>query len=363
VRTTHELLLAVRKARPSTTILLEDRTYHLDGVSIDARVEGLVLRGKNGRKSGALIRGEEMDRRMVAISVSASKVTVADLTISQVGFHGVQVRGELGVSGVQVHHVHIQDCGQQLIKGSTARGAKPSRDGLVACSTLEYTDSAPSDYTNGVDVLNGERWIIRDNLFRRIRGPANQGFRAGPAILMWGGSRDTVVERNVFVDCYRGIALGLVNGPSAINARLDHTGGVIRRNAVSNLNPWADEGIEVNASPGTLVEHNSVVVEGKVPWSISVRFPTAHASVHNNLTNHPIILRDGARADLKGNIDAAERRWFVNAAEGDLRLARGNLPAIDAAIAESPTGLKGTGKPAVIGKGPDVGAFEYRGPR
>jgi hypothetical protein len=32
----------------------------------------------------------------------------------------------------------------------------------------------------------------RDNRFERIRGPQAKNYSAGPAILAWGGSRDTV---------------------------------------------------------------------------------------------------------------------------------------------------------------------------
>jgi hypothetical protein len=356
---------AVAQARPGSTILLEDGVYDLNGVTLNIPVRGLVLRGMKGRGSRVLIRGRGMNERMVAISVDAADVTLADLTISQVGFHGVQVRGETGASGVVIHHVHILDTGQQLIKGTTAVDvrAKPSQDCLVACSILEYTESAPSDYTNGVDVLNGQGWVVRDNVLRRIRGPRSQSYRAGPAILFWGGSRDTIVERNWLVDCYRGIALGL--GPPRPNTPggLDHQGGVIRRNAVCNLHSWADEAIEVNASPGALVEHNTVLVEGKVPWSIGIRFPTASALVVNNLCNHPVILREGAKADIKANVVTARRDWFVNAERGDLRLARNDLPAIDAAIPNPSSGAtteKGA-EPPFSGKAPDVGAYEFQG--
>jgi hypothetical protein len=359
---------ALRAAEPSTTILLEDGDYPLDGVSLDLSAPGVVLRAKRGQAGRVHIRGGGMGERMVAVSVSAPAVTVADLKISDVGFHGVQVRGESGASGVVIHHVHILDVGQQLIKGSTAPGSSPCRDGLVACSTLEYTDSAPSDYTNGVDVLGGQAWVVRDNVLHRIRGPRGQGFRAGPAILFWGGSRDTIVARNLLVDCYRGIALGLVPAAETGSRRLDHQGGIIRRNAICNLNSWADEGIEVNASPDALVEHNTVLVEGRLPWSISIRFPTARARVFNNLSDRLIILRDGAKAELKANIVTARRDWFVDAQHGDLRLARRNLPAVDAAVPQAkslaPAGIRAD--PAVSGNAPDVGAYELgesrRGP-
>ncbi len=90
----NDLRRAVNRARPGSTILLGDGTYQLDGVTLDIPVRGLVLRGRKGRQSRVLIRGHGMGERMVAISVSAPGVTLADLTISQVGFHGIQVRGE-----------------------------------------------------------------------------------------------------------------------------------------------------------------------------------------------------------------------------------------------------------------------------
>ena len=361
-----DLRRAVNRAKPESTILLGDGLYQLDGVTLDIPVRGLVLRGEKGRQSRVLIRGRGMGERMVAVSVSGSPgVTLADLTIGQVGFHGVQVRGESGAHGVVIHHVHVLDTGQQLIKGSAAQGGDPCRDGLVACSTLEYTESAPSDYTNGLDIINGEHWVVRDYIcFAWIRGPREPRIsRRGPSVLFWGGSRDTVVERNWLVDCYRGIAFGLVQPQSNAPDRLDHRRGIIRRNAVCNLNSWADEAIEVNASPGALVAHNTVLVEGRVPWSIGIRFPTASARVWNNLSNHPILLRDGAKAELNANIVAARRDWFVGSSLGDLRLARGDSPAIDAGIVIADDRQPTDRRPLVEGSAPDAGAFEYRGPR
>jgi hypothetical protein len=359
----YELRRTLQRVKPDTTILLDNGVYRLAGNQLDLAVPGLVLRGKSGDRSKVILRGNGMTERMVGISVSAPDVVVADLTVSDVGFHGVQVRGEHGASNVVIHNVRILDVGQQLIKGSTAPGSKPCRNGLVACSMLEYSDHAPSDYTNGVDVHNGEGWVVQDNVLRRIRGPREQGWRAGPAILFWNGSRDTVVERNLLVDCYRGIALGLQQTRGDAPGRLDHQGGIIRRNAVCNLNSWADEAIEVSASPDALVEHNTVLVEGRAAWSIGIRFPTASARVCNNLSNRPIVLRDGAKAELMANVVEARRDWFVDAGRGDLRLARGGLPAIDAGIPSSASGAtKGKGgKLPFSGRAPDAGAYEFQG--
>ena len=116
----------------------------------------------------------------------------------------------------------------------------------------------------------------------------------------------------------------------------------------------------MNDSPGTQVEHNTVLVEGKTPWSIGIRFPSASARVWNNLCNNQIILRDGAKAELKGNIVTAQRDWFVDSSLGDVRLARGDVPAVDAGIIIANQGQGADGRLPFVGSAPDAGAFEYR---
>ena len=88
VRSMGELRRAVGRAKPGTTILLENGNYRLEGNQLDIPVSGVVLRGKSGDRSKVVLGGAGMAERMVAISVSAPGVTIADLTITQVGFHG-----------------------------------------------------------------------------------------------------------------------------------------------------------------------------------------------------------------------------------------------------------------------------------
>lgn len=359
VRSMAGLREALGRARPGTTILLEDGVYPLDRM-VDLGVPDLVLRGKGGDRSRATLRGRGMDERQVgvAISVSAPRVTLADLTVGAVGLHGIQVRGETGADRMVLHNVRVVDAGQQLLKGSCGEDGRGPLEGLVACSAFEYSDHAPSNYTNGVDVLGGRGWVVRDSLFRRIRGPREEGWASGPSVLFWKGSSGTTVERNIAIDCFRGFALGLTGGPDGPGP-FDHRGGVIRNNVVCNLNPWADEGIEANGCPGVRIEHNTVLVEGKMPWSISVRFPASTGLVRNNLTNRPIVARDGGRLAVEANVTDARRDWFVDPDRGNLRLARDGLPAIDVGvpIPEGPRDLD-LG-PRALGKAPDAGAFEF----
>jgi hypothetical protein len=358
-----ELRSALEHALPKTAILLRDGTYLLDGpLNIDQ--PGVVLRGVSGQRSRVVLQGEGMQERQVgvALAVGASGVTLADLTIRNFGLHGIQVRGENGVANVQIHNVHVQDAGQQLLKGSLGDGSQRSKRCLVACSRFEYTDYALGSYTNGVDVLGGIDWHVRDNYFVRIRGPErNRG--AGPAVLFWRNSKGTIVERNTVLDCFRGIALGLTDDPGdtqrAGAAYFDHEGGIIRNNVVANLHRWADEGIEVNAARGVTIDHNTVFVQGKMPWSISIRFAASSAIVRNNLTNRPIAQRDRGRFTAQGNIPHAVAAWFVSPGEGDFRLRSAGLEPVDAAVSlEVEWDAAGKRRPTT--QKADVGAFEFQ---
>jgi hypothetical protein len=330
VKSVTELERALANIRSGTTILLRDGEYRLERM-LDITATDVVIRSASGMADRVILRGTGMNERRVgvAVSISAARVTVADLTVGYVGYHGIQVRGESGASQMMLHNLRILDTGQQLLKGSASPDGRGPDRGIVACSLLAYTDHAPSDYTGGIGVLAGRSWTVRDNRFERIRGPGAGNWASGPAILFWANSADTIVERNVVIDSFRGIAFGL--GPGASSAardgerQYDHQNGVISHNVVANLHPWGDEGIEVNAARNARIENNTVVVQGRLPWSISVRFAMTSGLVQNNLTNQAIMFRDGGQAELAGNIDQAQSSWFVDAARGDMRL----LPDIE----------------------------------
>ena len=362
-RNVAELMTLVGHVVPGTTILLEDGEYRLPS-TIDLLVPDVVLRSKSGDPTKVILRGAGMDERQVgvALSLSAPRLTIADVTVGYVGYHGIQVRGERLVSNVVLHNIRVVDTGQQLVKGSSGGGGF-SENILVACSTFEYADHAPSNYTNGVDVLGGKGWHVRDNRFLRIRGPERDGWKAGPAILFWGGSQDTLVERNLILDSFRDIAFGL--GPAAAPpeytrpgmGRLDHARGAIRNNVIRNLNPWADEGIEANAAAAFGIDHNTVLVNG-LPWAISVRFPESDGKVRNNLTSRAILLRDGGKAGMKANVETAGPDWFVNPGATDFHLSVRGRPAIDAAEALPDITDDFYRRPRKVGRGADAGAVE-----
>ena len=357
VRPNQDLYKILSQARPGTTVLLEDGVYRLGG-ALQVVAPDIVLRGRSGDRSRVILTGQSMteNRVLVGISVEAPRFTLADLTVARVGHHGIQIRGELETPKTTLHNIRVIDTGQQLVKISTLNNGHRADHGLVACSRFEYSDHAPSDYTNGVDIHAGTGWVVRDNVFLNVRGPESGNWKAGPTILIWNDSRDSIVERNFVVNCYRGIALGL--SPRDASAP-DHGGGTIRNNVICNLNPWGDEPIEVNSCPGVVIEHNTVFLDPHLPWAISIRFPSSSALVRNNLSNRPIVKRDGAQATLEGNILNAQADWFVDPSRSNLRLTRANIPPVDAGVPVNDLEQDLDLHPRTQGRAPDAGAFEF----
>jgi hypothetical protein len=365
VDTVPELQDAVANLASNTTILVADGSYDLINTLNFRHVNNVALRSASGDRDAVILRGKGMSNstygnvpHVIAI-YDANDVLIADLTLRDAYYHLVQVHGEEGPQRPRFHNLHLINSGEQFIKGSTAGPPGPYTDGgIVECSLLEYTDQARSTYTNGVDILGGADWTIRDNIFRNFRAPDGL---AGPAILMWRNTLDSLIERNQFIECDRAIALGL--SPPDGNSRggetvFDHQGGIVRNNFIYRAGE-GDVGITANYAWDFKIYHNTVILNGTFPWgAIEYRFPVSSGDIRYNLTDAPIWQRDGASATLVGNVTNALPSWFVDAAAGDLHLLASATAAIDQAssLPEVPDDYDDQFRPN--GEAPDIGADE-----
>ncbi len=201
------------------------------------------------------------------------------------------------------------------------------------------------------------------NVFRRIRAPVGQ--LAGPAVLFWPNAMDTVVERNQFIECDRGIALGL-SAPDPRMARdgettYDHQRGTVRNNMIyrSAGAPTADIGISVNYARDFRILHNTVIQHGTFAYgAIEYRFPVSRGVIRGNLTDGPIWQRDGAMALLALNVVDASSAWFVDDRYGDLHLIPSASRAIDAAPVRQDVADDFDGDARPQGAAADIGADE-----
>jgi hypothetical protein len=354
-----ELRAALAAAVEDTTLLLADGVYDLSGgPDLHLLTPRLTLRSASGNRDAVIIQGGGNN-----LSIFAEQCTVADLTLRNAAHHNVQVHGEDGVLGTLIYNVRFQDSGEQLFKVSAGLGTEDrfGDEGTVACSLFEYTTHAPSDYTNGVNVLAGRDWLVRDNVFRRIRGPTGP---AGPAILFWRNAMGTQVKRNLLVDCWRGIVLGLAppdelsRGGAGVGQ--DHLDGLVENNVIIAFNEQVDAPIENNYAVNSRVFHNTTyTVNSTVFWSIECRFPGTTAAIKNNLTNRMVLNRSPGEAQAveEGNLIDAASDWFQDMEGENFHLAAQSL-AIDKGVALEETLLDIDGDARPGGPSSDVGADE-----
>jgi hypothetical protein len=356
-----QLQAAVASLVSGTTVLIRPGTYVLTSTLwLNGDVDDIGIRGSTDSCDDVVLVGRGMANPNYGgvphgIWIGrARRVLVANLTIRDVYYHPIQLDPGAGAQAPHIYNVRMVDAGEQFVKSSAnSQGGPGVADGIVEYSVMEYTTTARSSYTNGVDVHQGANWIVRHNLFRNIRAPG--GELAGPAVLMWNRSRDSIVDGNLFLNVQYGIALGL--DPVRTD---DHAGGVVRNNAFHRSpSQTGDVGIVVNNSAGTRVLHNTVMLSGTYPNAIEYRFPaTTGVDIRYNLADAAVQRRDGASGVVSSNVTDAQPGWFVDAAIGDLHLAASAAGAIDQAQPHPDVTQDYDGAPRPHGAAPDIGADE-----
>ncbi len=348
----HQLRDVVAAAASGTTILLADGYYDMSGGDSGYRLvfdtPGVTLRSASGERDAVVLDAGYGTNELV--SIHASEVTIASLTLMRAYDHPIHASGSPGapISGVRIHDVRIVDPGQQAIKVNPWEDGYVD-DGVVECSTIELTDAGRAEirdgcYTGGIDVHQARGWVVRRN---RIQGFWCATGLSEHAVHFWRGSRDTLVEQNVIVDCARGVGFGLGSGGTARTYPDDpypgvgfmgHVDGVIRNNFVAAADSRLfdspdgfDTGIGLEQAHGAVVAHNTVAsTETPLSSSIEWRFSNTLAAVANNLVSASLLARDGGVASLSGNLDWSPLAWLADVATGDLHLSAAASSAVDA---------------------------------
>ena len=356
----------IENAPSGTTIFLKDGEYHVPR-TIWLKTPGITLRSLSGDREKVVLTGDYKVGEI--LGVLAPDIIIADLTIKHAKYHAIH----LGGNGhrVKMLNLHLLDCGEQLVKVNPSREGKHNDYGILAYSLLEFSDEGRSKildpygngscYTNGIDILKGRGWIIRNNIFKNIY--CEPGRTLTPAILVWQGARDTIIEKNKLINCPRGIQLGLGWKNRRTYDDLDftasHIGGIVRNNFIFvDADHPLDTGIGLWAAKGTLVLNNTVFYPKSAFASIDLRFSETEAVVWNNLLFQLPRLREGARVDLQKNM-VAQASWFVNPQEGDLHLKK-YVPEVINRGKEHPLLKDDIDGKERIGA-PDIGADEFYG--
>ena len=322
---------AVSRAVPGSTILLADGVYSMPkGVAISAN--DVSIRGENGNRDAVILDGFEhfMDVDSALLCVKgAQRTLIADLTFQNSKKYGLLLFGDSGAHGLNVYNIVFHNIWARGLKGTSpyrrndsANDLNPPevvaqvrpRDGQVRhCLFIadrvktDLADGYNGDYISGIDMQYLTNWTIADNAFVGIQGA--HGWGRG-AIFLWVGSEKITIERNVFFNCDRSIALG---NPSSeyLNVR----GAVVRDNEIV---AGANRAVECNWTQDVDVYKNVI-------YATRYEYPTVEfirgsegCRFHHNIVHGTISCEPSARTEYNqlGNLEGC----FTEPENGNLDL-------------------------------------------
>lgn len=336
----NELLAAIDRVKPRETILLADGDYKLPRVIVLNGKKALTIRSAGGDPAKVTIRGKGWDSDAKGDDLihigRCEGVTIAELTFADCRSYGIKVEAENAPKDVQIYNCRFRNIGVRAIKGSAGKDPNTRAvNGSVRYCAFENSKVPPADwlyggdYISAIDMMALENWTFSDNVFRNIKG-RNGGGRA--AIFIWVRSRQVIVERNLIVDCDRGIAFGNPGQSTADLAgeRIAYvSGGMICNNFVAG---GADCGIELWYAEKIRVYNNSIWRPER-NWARGIRVGTgtSDTDIANNLVHGEIRL-EGGKAELRHNLTRRLDGYFVDPAAGNLALTPAAKEAINQGI-------------------------------
>jgi hypothetical protein len=365
VQTANQLISAAEGANEGATVLVADGEYKLTRTIVLTGSKNLTIRSASGNPAKVALKGNGWDEPgkggdLIHIG-RCDGVTIADLTFADARSYGIKVEAENGPKNVHIYNSRFRNIGVRAIKGSAGKDpAVWAVRGSVRFCSFENTKVPPADwlfggdYIGAIDMMALEDWTFSDNFFRNVRG-RNGGGRA--AIFIWVRSRQVVVERNVILNCDRGIAFGNP-GQSTANLAGEHliyvADGAIRNNFISG---GPDCGIELWHAERLKVHHNSIW-RPEHNWRRGIRIGAgvSQTEVVNNLI-HGEISVEGGDAQIRNNLTGRLDGCFVDPSVGNLALSMTATNAINKAIplTDVSEDIRGRARSTQ----PDLGAWEF----
>ena len=320
-------------APEGATIAFADGTYEVQSVApLRIDVRGLKLRSAGGDASAVVIDGGTASP---VIEIAADEVELGELRITGGGLRTVFVDA---ADGVVVYGVEFIDPGlHTFLAFADSTFTDFPENGTVGCSTFRRSvqlSGTDCDEDTAIEMEGGRNWSIFSNRIERFgcAGDVTEGLR--PSLFLTGGARDSIVVRNLFVNCPRAVVLGhnmedqkraWPDAPCTGAETWGHIGGIVANNMawVGDPGITPDSMFSVWDCCDVRMYHNTAVLLGDGFNGFEHRWPTNSATIVNNLTNGPIAPREGSTAIVEGNIEAASLDDFVDAFSGDLHLRAG----------------------------------------
>ena len=329
VATVDALMRAIEQAEPGQTILVADGHYFLTRY-VEIRADNVTLRGASGQRARVILDGIRSRHRELLGVRACSGVTIADLTIQNIGANGFKINSETNVQDLTIHNCIIHNIWQRGVKGvkvpkENREATRPRNCRIQYC--LFYNDRpkrlsddpadiAQGNYVAGIDVMYAKDWVISDNVFVGIQG---RTFEGRGAIFLWFDAQHCVVERNIIIDCDVGLQLG--NPHRADNVQHHCVGCVARNNFITRA---PEAGIVTVYTKDCKVLHNTIHdPQSRLGRLIRTVFTNDGLIVANNLLSGPG-MRNESDSEIRflNNRIADTSDAFVDPAQGNLHLTR-----------------------------------------
>lgn len=258
------LYQAANEIRDGGTILVADGHYLLPRF-FAITTDHVTLRSQSGRRHNVILDGVGSRHGELVGITGALGVTIADLTIQNIKWNGFKINSDLGTDKVTIYNCVIHNVWQRGIK-APAMPEQKADEGPRDCRIqycLFYNDRPKQfsddetdtpetfngNYVGGIDVKNTVNWTISDNVFLGIQGRTREG---RGAIYISENGRGCRIERNIFIDCDLGIALG---NPSLGYSPLQAVDCTARNNLVCQC---PETGILACYTRDCLIEANTI---------------------------------------------------------------------------------------------------------
>lgn len=263
-------LLNKENKSEQVSIFLSDGIYE-SALNIPIRRSNIHIRSKSASAKQVILIGNGMKKSKYDESifdVSASNITISDITMKNASNHLIQIRAEKNADHFTLRNCILQDAFQQLIKVSGVLNGEYSDYGVIENNIFEYTAGVgPNYYIGGIDAHRARFWKVSNNRFYNIASPKDRV--AEHAIHFWNGSSDNEITHNLIVDSDRAIGFGMHE------QRSPTYGGRIAYNHIihtNSLHPFADAAITLENSPNTIVLDNTIYMTSDYPNAIELRW-------------------------------------------------------------------------------------------